>query len=119
MYAIANAPTPGILTLQPTADPETKAEGLARHQIAIIVLGFPTIVLGTSFMIYNKVSHAAPHFTTWHSVRLFEPLYHHQSWLTEVADIRAGGCCVDSSSDVGRRRQLVGWSEREGFVQIS
>ncbi|KZP23675.1 hypothetical protein FIBSPDRAFT_858261 [Athelia psychrophila] len=60
--------TYGILTLQPTADPETKTEGLARHQIAIIVLGFPTIVLGTSFMIYNKVSHAAPHFTTWHSI---------------------------------------------------
>lgn len=119
MHATANTRIPGIVTLQPTSDPETKAAGLARHQIAIIVLGFPTIILGTSFMIYNKISHGAPHFTTWHSVRSFKCFYCHQYWLTEAADIWAGGCRVDSSSDVSRRRQLVGWSEREGFVQIS
>ena len=70
----ANARTPGIVTLQPTADPQSKAAGLARHQIAIIVLAFPTIVLGTSFMIYNKVSHEAPHFTSWHGVSLLQLL---------------------------------------------
>ncbi|KAF7966848.1 hypothetical protein HWV62_36897 [Athelia sp. TMB] len=60
--------TYGIVTLQPTADPRSKAAGLARHQIAIIVLAFPAIVLGTSFMIYNKISHGAPHFTSWHGI---------------------------------------------------
>ncbi|KAH7889930.1 hypothetical protein F5I97DRAFT_1934732 [Phlebopus sp. FC_14] len=58
--------TYGILTLQPTSQPQTKAAGLQRHQIAMIGLGFPLILLGTLAMIYNKALHAAPHFTSWH-----------------------------------------------------
>lgn len=58
--------TYGILTLQPTSQPRTKAAGLARHQTAMIICGFPVIVLGTSAMIYNKYTHGAPHFTSWH-----------------------------------------------------
>ncbi|KAI0080601.1 hypothetical protein K474DRAFT_1589520, partial [Panus rudis PR-1116 ss-1] len=58
--------TYGILTLQPTSRPKTKAAGLLRHQLAMIVLGFPMIILGTSAIYYNKVRGGHPHFTTWH-----------------------------------------------------
>jgi hypothetical protein len=56
----------GILTLQPTSQPETKKAGLARHQVAILFFGFPAIILGASSMIYTKYTHRAPHFTSWH-----------------------------------------------------
>lgn len=59
---------PGILTLQPASQPQTKEAALARHQIAMLYLGFPAIVLGTFSMIYTKYSHGAPHFTSWHGV---------------------------------------------------
>jgi len=55
----------GIITLQPTNQPKTKAAGLARHQIAVFV-GLPSITLGTTAVYYNKVLRGADHFTTWH-----------------------------------------------------
>ncbi|KAF8906003.1 hypothetical protein CPB84DRAFT_1726619 [Gymnopilus junonius] len=55
----------GIITLQPTNQPKTKAAGLARHQIAVFI-GLPSIVLGTSAVYYNKVLRGSNHFTTWH-----------------------------------------------------
>ncbi|KAL4065360.1 hypothetical protein J3A83DRAFT_4099981, partial [Scleroderma citrinum] len=58
--------TYGILTLQPTSLPGSKAAGLQRHQIAMIGIGIPCILLGAGAMIYNKSSHSAPHFTSWH-----------------------------------------------------
>ncbi|KIJ60625.1 hypothetical protein HYDPIDRAFT_138830 [Hydnomerulius pinastri MD-312] len=58
--------TYGILTLQPTSQPHTKAAGLQRHQFAMIGLGFPLILLGTLVMVYYKYSHNAAHFTSWH-----------------------------------------------------
>lgn len=58
--------TYGILTLQPTSQPATKAAGLQRHQIAMFGIGIPCILAGTAFMIYNKSLHSAPHFTSWH-----------------------------------------------------
>lgn len=57
-----------ILTLQPTSQPMTKAAGLQRHQIAVLV-GLPSILLGTLAMWTYKASHGAPHITTWHAVR--------------------------------------------------
>ncbi|KAH7921729.1 hypothetical protein BV22DRAFT_1132012 [Leucogyrophana mollusca] len=60
--------TYGILTLQPTSQPKTKAAGLKRHQIAMIGVGFPCIVLGTLAIVYRKWSRAADHFTTWHGI---------------------------------------------------
>jgi len=60
---------PGILTLQPSSQPQTKKDGLARHQVAMLLLGFPAIAVGTSAMIYIKYAHGAPHFTSWHGVR--------------------------------------------------
>jgi cytochrome b-561 domain containing protein 2 len=58
----------GILTLQPTSQPKAKAAGLQRHQTAMLI-GLPSILLGTSAMVYHKGSHDAPHFTSWHGVR--------------------------------------------------
>ncbi|KAF8078138.1 hypothetical protein FPV67DRAFT_1464322 [Lyophyllum atratum] len=58
--------TYGILTLQPTSQPRTKAAGLARHQAAIFLLGFPSILLGTSAVAYNKWINGKEHMTTWH-----------------------------------------------------
>ncbi|EIN07682.1 hypothetical protein PUNSTDRAFT_53081 [Punctularia strigosozonata HHB-11173 SS5] len=63
-FALA-AFTLGILTLQPTSQPKTKAAGLARHQV-IQLVGIAAVVMGTWFMIYNKITHGAAHFTTWH-----------------------------------------------------
>jgi cytochrome b-561 domain-containing protein 2 len=58
----------GILTLQPTSQPKTKAAGLARHQAAIFLVGFPSILLGTSAVAYNKWINNKEHMTTWHGV---------------------------------------------------
>ncbi|KAI0340499.1 hypothetical protein BDW22DRAFT_1430657 [Trametopsis cervina] len=58
----------GILTLQPTSQAKSKAAGLTRHQLAMIVLGFPSAFLGYSAIYATKVSHDRPHFTTWHGI---------------------------------------------------
>ncbi|KAJ7093180.1 hypothetical protein C8R44DRAFT_835539 [Mycena epipterygia] len=58
--------TYGILTLQPTSQPKTKAAGLARHQYAILFVAFPAIFMGTVAIVYNKFAHGANHFVSWH-----------------------------------------------------
>ena len=58
----------GILTLQPTSQPKTKAAGLTRHQLAMIALGVPAISLGTLAIVWRKSLNESPHFTTWHGV---------------------------------------------------
>ncbi|KAI0273815.1 hypothetical protein BC834DRAFT_855710 [Gloeopeniophorella convolvens] len=79
--------TLGILTLQPTSQPKTKAAGLQRHQLAMLA-GFPAIALGTSAMWYNKASHGAAHYTTWHGTfGLISVL-----WL--VGQVALGGASV-------------------------
>jgi len=57
----------GILTLQPTNQPKTKAAGLKRHQIIMLGLGLPTIFVGTLLIFWNKIIHEHGHFTTWHA----------------------------------------------------
>ncbi|KAF7338642.1 Cytochrome b561 domain-containing protein [Mycena venus] len=56
----------GIMTLQPTSQPKTKAAGLARHQYAILFAAFPIIFFGTFAIMYNKYVHGAIHFRSWH-----------------------------------------------------
>ncbi len=56
----------GILTLQPTSQPKTKAAGLSRHQLAIFVCAFPIITIGTFGVWWNKHIRDHNHFTTWH-----------------------------------------------------
>ncbi|PPQ78531.1 hypothetical protein CVT25_011803 [Psilocybe cyanescens] len=58
----------GIITLQPTSQPRTKTAGLVRHQMAIFIVGFPAITLGTMAVSYNKWLRDANHFTTWHGL---------------------------------------------------
>ncbi|KAG6909835.1 hypothetical protein DXG01_015108 [Tephrocybe rancida] len=58
--------TYGIVTLQPTSQPKTKAAGFTRHQAAMFFVGFPAILLGTSAIAYNKWIHNTEHMTTWH-----------------------------------------------------
>jgi hypothetical protein len=57
----------GIITLQPTSQPHTKAAGLTRHQQAMIS-GLITIVLGATAIFYTKSINSKPHFTTWHGI---------------------------------------------------
>jgi len=56
----------GILTLQPTSQPRSKARGLARHQLIMLGLGVPSILTGTILIFANKTIHERSHFTTWH-----------------------------------------------------
>ncbi|KAL5526391.1 hypothetical protein ACEPAF_8114 [Sanghuangporus sanghuang] len=57
----------GILLLQPTSQPKTKVQGLARHQLVILGIGLPSIIIGTIVIFVNKSIHEAPHFVTWHA----------------------------------------------------
>ncbi|KAH8829592.1 hypothetical protein DL96DRAFT_1064489 [Flagelloscypha sp. PMI_526] len=58
--------TYGILTLQPTNTPTTKAAGLERHQKAIAYSAAPIFLLGVSAIWWNKERRGADHYTTWH-----------------------------------------------------
>ncbi|KAJ7582581.1 hypothetical protein C8J56DRAFT_1015355 [Mycena floridula] len=60
--------TYGIVTLQPTSQPVTKASGLSRHQLAMLYLALPLISVGTFAVFYNKVAQGKDHFVTWHGV---------------------------------------------------
>lgn len=57
----------GILILQPTNTPASKRTGLLFHE-AFQLLGSLLIIVGSSAIIYNKISHSAPHFTSWHGL---------------------------------------------------
>ncbi|KAF9792477.1 hypothetical protein BJ322DRAFT_1102980 [Thelephora terrestris] len=56
----------GILTLQPTSRPRSKAEGLARHQLAM-GFGLLCIILGTSAIVANKNINYSDHFVSAHA----------------------------------------------------
>ncbi|KAM6500689.1 hypothetical protein JOM56_003703 [Amanita muscaria] len=59
--------TYGILTLQATSQPATKAAGLARHQLAMLSAFF-FLLLGSSSVWYNKELYGKPHYATWHGL---------------------------------------------------
>lgn len=56
----------GILTLQPTSRPHSKAKALVRHQLAM-TFGLLCIILGTSAIIANKSIHYNDHFASTHA----------------------------------------------------
>ncbi|KAJ3737324.1 hypothetical protein DFJ43DRAFT_254775 [Lentinula guzmanii] len=60
--------TYGILTLQPTSQPRTKAAGLSRHQSAIVFMAFPALLIGVCAIVMNKFELDKRHFRSWHSV---------------------------------------------------
>ncbi|KAJ3512530.1 hypothetical protein NMY22_g15307 [Coprinellus aureogranulatus] len=68
LYHLRSVQVAGIYTLQPTsfANPQAKAAGLTRHQIAIFCVGFPALLMGTWSIWHNKSVHDKPHITTWH-----------------------------------------------------
>ncbi|KAH9030671.1 hypothetical protein EDB85DRAFT_1415624 [Lactarius pseudohatsudake] len=94
----------GILTLQPTSQPKTKAAGLWRHQIAMIT-GFLAIGLGSSAMWYNKESHGAPHITTWHGA--FGSIA--GSWLLVQVLVGAGSVWFGGAAFGGGHRAKLVW----------
>ena len=42
-----------------------------RHQLAMIILGFPVIFLAYLAIFVTKIAHGRDHFTTWHGVSPF------------------------------------------------
>jgi len=94
----------GILTLQPTSQPKTKAAGLRRHQIAMIT-GFLALSLGSSAMWYNKESHGADHITTWHGA--FGSIT--GSWLLLQAILGAGSVWFGGAAFGGGQRAKLVW----------
>jgi len=56
----------GILTLQPTSRPRSKAEGLVRHQLAM-GFGLLCMIFGTSAIVANKNIHNSSHFVSAHA----------------------------------------------------
>ncbi|KAL7413933.1 hypothetical protein BDY24DRAFT_369915 [Mrakia frigida] len=59
-----------IWALQPTSTtaPKEKAQAFKAHRSLVLSLVLPSIILGSSAMYYNKSSHGAKHFTTWHGI---------------------------------------------------
>lgn len=98
----------GILTLQPTSHPETRAAGLKRHQIANI-MGVISILVGASAILAYKTSHGARHFTTWHSVR--SPYLPRAARLTSIysLDLWPDHCFLSHRSGCGWRRKCLVW----------
>ncbi|GJE86961.1 cytochrome b561 [Phanerochaete sordida] len=80
--------TYGIVTLQPTAHPKTKAAGLTRHQLAMIVIGFPVAFLGYLAIFVNKLNSNHSHFTSWHG------FFGLVTFLCMVIQIAVGGGSV-------------------------
>jgi len=117
--------TYGILTLQPTSQPQTKEAGLARHQVAML-LGFPAIASGTSFMIYNKHTHDAPHFTSWHGVHSIVHLTAQILTHTDETEVwpRCNNLdCIPDQRRIGDglvRRSCIRWrGQSKGSLQVS
>ncbi|POV96729.1 hypothetical protein PSHT_14998, partial [Puccinia striiformis] len=57
----------GVIILQPTNTPASKRTGLLVHE-AFQLLGSLSIIIGASCIFYNKWSHSASHFTSWHGI---------------------------------------------------
>ncbi|KAI0306766.1 hypothetical protein B0F90DRAFT_1814604 [Multifurca ochricompacta] len=94
----------GILTLQPTSQPKTKAAGLQRHQFAM-GFGFIFILLGTSAIWYNKTSHRAPHYTTWHGTFGLITV----SWLVFQVALGAGSVWFGGAAFGGGHKAKLVW----------
>ncbi|KAF9049398.1 hypothetical protein BDZ89DRAFT_1057755 [Hymenopellis radicata] len=80
--------TYGILTLQPTSQPKTKAAGLTRHQIAMFCTAFPVVAFGTFAVVYNKFIRDKHHFKSWHGTIGIACM----AWI--AIQIAIGGCSV-------------------------
>ncbi|KIK06636.1 hypothetical protein K443DRAFT_89334 [Laccaria amethystina LaAM-08-1] len=97
--------TYGILTLQPTSQPKTKAAGLYRHQVAILLFGLPSILLGTLAVSYNKWLGGARHFSTWHGTLGIVCII----WLVAQVGFGAGSVWYDGAVFGGGIRAKAVW----------
>jgi len=96
--------TYAIFTLQPTAQPTTKAAGLVRHQLANLT-GVPLIMLGAFSIWYKKEKSEWPHFTTWHGT--FGSLC--LCWLVVQAFIGAGSVWFGGALFGGGTKAKLVW----------
>ncbi|KAH9966441.1 hypothetical protein BC827DRAFT_1258592 [Russula dissimulans] len=96
--------TYGILTLQPTSQPKTKAEGLQRHQTAMAI-GMVSLLLGSSSVYNYKASHGADHFTTWHATSAFITT----SWLIVQATFGGATVWAGGAAFGGAHRAKLLW----------
>ncbi|KAF8163114.1 hypothetical protein B0H34DRAFT_694172 [Crassisporium funariophilum] len=95
----------GIITLQPTNQPKTKAAGLVRHQVAILFVGVPAILLGTIAVSYNKWLRDADHFTTWHGTTGIICMI----WIVFQIVLGAGSVWFDGALFGGRAKGKALW----------
>jgi hypothetical protein len=94
----------GILTLQPTSLPKTKAAGLGRHQIAMIT-GFLALGFGTSTIWYSKESQDADHISSWHGT--FGTIT--GSWLVLQVILGAGSVWFGGAAFGGGNKAKLVW----------
>jgi len=80
--------TAGIVTLQPTSQPRSKAAGLDRHQLYILFLGVPSVFLGTWAVYHNKNLAGREHLVSWHGLLGFIAVL----WM--CVQIAVGGASV-------------------------
>jgi len=95
----------GVLTLQPTSQPKTKAAGLARHQLIMLGLAFPIISFGTWAIIHNKNLRDAAHFKTWHGT--FGIITY--AWIVGQIAIGAGSVWAGGTLFGGGMRAKAVW----------
>nr|GAT59571.1 predicted protein [Mycena chlorophos] len=57
----------GVMTLQPTSQPKTKAAGLERHQYAMALVALPALLVGASAVWYNKERSGRAHYQSLHA----------------------------------------------------
>lgn len=76
----------GISPVQPpTPPPGIRQARLGVHERVLAGIAVPAMVVGTSFMYYNKSVNSAPHITTWHAVFGMITLF----WMLVQASIGA------------------------------
>ncbi|KAH9829196.1 uncharacterized protein C8Q71DRAFT_791587 [Rhodofomes roseus] len=95
----------GIVTLQPTSQPKTKAAGLARHQYAMLCGGYPALLLGTLAIWWNKTSHGSHHATTWHGILGYISVF----WMVVQVFIGIGSVWFDGRLFGGNSSAKLVW----------
>jgi len=95
----------GIVTLQPTSQPRTKAAGLARHQYAILCGSYPALLLGTLAIWWNKSLHGARHATTWHGILGYISVF----WVVVQVFVGIGSVWFDGRLFGGNPKAKLVW----------
>ncbi|EPT00163.1 hypothetical protein FOMPIDRAFT_1023929 [Fomitopsis schrenkii] len=97
--------TYGIVTLQPTSQPRTKAAGLSRHQTTMLWGGYPAILLGTLAIWWNKTLHGSHHATTWHGILGYVSVI----WIVIQVFIGIGSVWFDGRFFGGKSKAKLVW----------